>query len=298
MNNFYTIPEEMAEKIRKESAELAQKYRNKSQEYDAYNQFVESQKKGFQEDVTIILNTINDLIMKGKLYIHTKVTARIKDPESALHNDEKRQMGKNILMDDILSKIDASDYSIIDKDDNNFKKRKTKTLDDVFGITVITDTEQELQILKEEIKKLFIIRAEKEKHKTGYHATHLELYNDKENEESPMVECQLKTRQNYIQSYDHTIYKVESDIGRRLYEDGEISDNKKVKLNEQGIQKVEGTIQDFYDSGRFNIFTNIPRMWEATFNEEMEEMQIKRLTEGQTLKRVYPSLVIRSDRIK
>jgi len=88
MDNFYKIPDVMAEKIRKESAELAKKYISRAQEYDAYSQFVESQKKGFQDDITIILNILNNLIMKGKLYIHTKFVARIKDPESALHNDD------------------------------------------------------------------------------------------------------------------------------------------------------------------------------------------------------------------
>lgn len=298
MDKFYTIPEEIAKKIREESAALSTKYRSRTMEYDAYNQFVESQKKAFQEDINIILEKITDLINDGKLYIHTKLIARIKAPESALHNDDVAQMDKNVLMETILRSVDKSDYYIMARDNEKIKPKKTKKLDDVFGITIITDTEEELETLKEELRKLFTIKAEKEKHKTGYNATHLEFFNDNENEESPIVECQLKTRQNYIQSYDHTVYKVESHIERKLYEDGKIGEDKKVKLTQQGIRKIEKTIQEYYEQGRFNIFTNIPRMWEATFNEEKEEMELETLREGQILKRLYPSLIMRLDRTK
>lgn len=298
MDKFYTIPEEMAKKIREESAKVSTKYRSRTLEYDAYNQFVESQKKEFQEDINIILEKITDLINEGKLYIHTKLIARIKAPESALHNDDVAQMDKNVLMESILQEIDKSDYYVIVRENEEIKSRKTKKLDDVFGITVITDTEDELEILKEELRKTFVIKAEKEKQKTGYKATHIEFFNNKENEESPVVECQLKTRQNYIQSYDHTLYKVESHIERMLYEEGKIGEDKKVKLTKQGIIKIEKTIQKYYEQGRFNIFTNIPRMWEATFNEEKEKMELETLREGQILKRLYPSLIMRPDRTK
>ena len=81
------IPEEMAQKIREESAMLGKKYASRAQEYDAYTQFVESQIQFFQEDVKKILDVLGKLIMEGKLYIHTRLLARVKDPESALHND-------------------------------------------------------------------------------------------------------------------------------------------------------------------------------------------------------------------
>jgi len=87
-------------------------------------------------------------------------------------------------------------------------------------------------------------------------------------------------------------------MGRKLYEQGKIKDNQNIKLNEDGIIKVERIIQEYNDKGRFSIFTNIPRMWEATFNEENEKMELKALTEGQILRRVYPSLVIHSDKLK
>lgn len=296
MDNFYKIPEELAQKIREETAELGKKHANRAQEYDAYTQFVESQMQYFQEDVKNVLDILAKLIMEGKLYIHTRLLARVKDPESALHNDDINKMDKNVLMDEILNRIEQSDYELLETNYESEKKHKSKKLDDVFGITIITDTEEELEVLREELKKNFSIHKEKKKEKAQYHAIHMELFGKKENEQSPLIECQLKTRQHYIDSYDHTLYKVESNLARTLNEANKIADNQKVKLNEEGIKKVEETIQSYYDSGRFNIFTNIPRMWEATFSEENEEMKIRRLTEGQTLKRVYPSLVIRSDK--
>ena len=69
MQNFYKISKETAEEIRKKSIELGQKYRSRVQEFDVYSNFVESQKKGFKEDIDIILNAITDLILDGKLYI-------------------------------------------------------------------------------------------------------------------------------------------------------------------------------------------------------------------------------------
>lgn len=290
------IPEEMAQKIREESAMLGKKYASRAQEYDAYTQFVESQIQFFQEDVKKILDVLGKLIMEGKLYIHTRLLARVKDPESALHNDDIKKMDKNVLMDEILNRITPSDYEVLETNYESEKKNKSKKLDDVFGVTIITDTEDELEVLREELRENFIIHKEKKKEKAQYHAIHMEMFGKIENEQSPLIECQLKTRQHYIDSYDHTLYKVETNIARRLNEAKEIRDNQKVKLNAEGIKKVEETIQSYYDNGKFNIFTNIPRMWEATFSEENEEMKIRRLTEGQTLKRVYPSLVIRSEK--
>ena len=67
-------------------------------------------------------------------------------------------------------------------------------------------------------------------------------------------------------------------------------------MNEKGKQKVNDVIQEYYNNNGFSVFTNIPRMWEATFNEKTETMELARLSEAQALKRVYPSLVVRSDK--
>lgn len=298
MKNSYKIPDDLAEKIRRESAEIARKNRLRAEEYDAYLGFVESQKEFFKDDVNVILNILNKLIMEGKLYIHTKLVARIKDSESAIYNDDTEQIGDNTLMDEIIKKIDDKDYNIIETDKERCKRKKHKMLDDVFGITIITDTQEEVDILYEEIKEKFKIEKYKKMNKEKYHATHLTMWKDVENEQSPIVECQLKTRQDYIDSYDHTLYKVESHIEKKLEQENKLENNQRIKLTQEGVKKVEGIIQEYYNNGKFSVFSNIPRMWEATFNEEDEEMKLVILTEAQILKRVYPSIVIRSDKMR
>ncbi len=298
MQNSYKIPDDLAEKIRKESAEIARKSKSRAEEYDAYLGFVESQKEFFQEDIKIILEILNKLIIEGKLYIHTKLVARIKDSESAIYNDDIIQSGANTLMGEILKRIEEKDYDLLETDKGRCKTPTLKMLDDVFGITIITDTQEEVDILYKEIQEKFKIEKYKKMNKPNYHATHLTMWKDPNNEQSPLVECQLKTRQDYIDSYDHTLYKVESNIERKLEQEDKIQKNQRVKLNQDGVRKVEGIIQEYYDKGKFSIISNIPRMWEATFNEDEEEMKMIRLTEQQILKRVYPSIVIRSDKMR
>lgn len=293
----YKIPEELAVEIRFKAAQAAKNRRDVAEKFDAYSGFVEIQKRYFLEDVDTILDIITKLIMEGKLFIHTKVVARIKDAESAVYNDELSTGDKDILMDVILSSLNEADYTFEKIEPDQQKKPKSKKLDDVFGITVIADTEEELDILQQELNEKLIVHNAKQKIKARYRATHMEMYG-KENEESPLLECQLKTRQHYIDSYDHTLYKVETGLTRKLYEEKKIDETNKVKLTEAGAKKVENLIQEFYDNGRFSIFTNVPRMWEATFNEDEEVMELKRLTEAQTLKRVYPSLVIHPEKTR
>ena len=296
MNNFGKLPEDVAESIRRSTAEIIEKRLNRAQEYDIYSEFVESQKEFFQTDVDKILRILEKLIMEGKLYIYTRLTSRIKDPESALHNDDLSIIDKNVLAGKIIYALQEEDYSIVDTLNKNTNINDNKALDDVFGITIITDTEDEIQILLEELRKNFCIGKEKKMNKPKYHATHMFLWGDEKNPRSPMIECQLKTMRDHIDSYDHTFYKTETNLTRKLQEQHGILPNQKVRLNEKGKQKVKDIIQEYYNNNGFSIFTNIPRMWEATFNEKTETMELARLSEAQALKRVYPSLVVRSDK--
>lgn len=296
MNNFGKLPEDVAESVRRSTAEIVEKRLNRAQEYDIYSEFVESQKEFFQKDVYKILRILEKLIMEGKLYIYTRLTSRIKDPESALHNDDLSKIDNSVLAGKMLEELQKEDYTIIDVPSKNTKYKDNKALDDVFGITIITDTEEEIQILLEELRKNFCTCKEKKMNKPKYHATHMFLWGDESNPKSPMIECQLKTMRDHINSYDHTFYKIETNFTRKLQEQHKIELNQKVSLNEKGKQKVKNLIQEYYNNNGFSIFTNIPRMWEATFNEKTETMEIARLSEAQALKRVYPSLVVRSDK--
>ena len=297
MDKGYTLPLELAEKIRKENEKIAAKYRDRAEQYDVYSEFVETQKQAFSNDIQMVLKILEQLIMSGKLYINTKLIARIKDPESAINNDD--EICQDELMKKILEQINENDYKIEEKIDEKPKEKSFngKALDDIFGITIVTDTKQEVEEVYKALKDTFEIGKEKTLDKEGYHAKHLYFWNKSaNNEESPIIECQLKTTENYIQTYDHTLYKVESNITKTLNQKAEPGKSFKAQLNTAGEKKVWEIIQKFYNNNKFSTLTNVPRMWEATFNEDTEQMELEKLTEAQTLKRVYHNLVIRSNK--
>ncbi|MDO5555744.1 MAG: hypothetical protein Q4G09_03580 [Clostridia bacterium] len=273
---------------------------DRSKQYDLYLSFTEGQKDKFINNVEEILLIMERLIKEGELYIDTKLMARIKDPESSISNDYVNEICQNKLMKRILKQINLSDYTITEETDKNLinKSYKGKELDDIFGINIIVHSEEELEKLEEALRIDFAVRKKIEKRKPEYCANHLYLWNKTGDEYSPLIECQLKTLSNHINSHDHTLYKVETNIANYLQKNHQSSKKLKIRLNENGTHKVWEIIQQFYNEGEFNIMTNIPRMWEGTFDEELGQMQLVELSENQTLKRMYPNLKVKYDRNK
>jgi len=179
--------------------------RNSMQELYDYNKYVMQQEEEFVKVMNFVNEIINDLIEDREITEFAEIRARIKSQKSVLANDP------------------------------------VKAVDDVFGMEIITPTEQEYKRIIEELKEWMTVQKEKQHNKkNGYKATHLAMTFKKEHlnavgieedkyEEIPMIEFQFKTIETMIRSSRgdaiHSKYKGESleEIQRR-YDAGEYSE--------------------------------------------------------------------------
>ena len=209
----------------------------------AYYNFVSDQREGFVRIILHINSLLNKLKDNGNISEYVELRARIKAPMSAIKNDRK------------------------------------KTLDDVFGIEILTATEKEIEIVKNEIEKYMIAneeRCNKWDKPNGYKAEHrmLTLKKDKteqlglENEEYeniPEIEFQFKT--------------LEVAINAAI---GNASHSKYKNVNQEEIQKR-------YDTNGFSR-TEIPKMWVS------DHGRMRALSNEEILKKMYPFLDTRKNK--
>lgn len=176
--------------------------RNPMQDLYEYNKFVMQQEEEFVKVMNFVNSIVNDLIEEREITAFTQVRARIKSQKSVLQNDP------------------------------------IKAVDDVFGMEIITATEQEYEKIIEELKEWMTVQKEKKHNKpNGYKATHLAMTLKKDHirvveikedkyEEIPMIEYQFKTIETMIKASKgeaaHTTYKGENleDVQQR-YDAGE-----------------------------------------------------------------------------
>lgn len=209
----------------------------------AYYNFVSDQREGFVRIMLHINKLINQLKDNGNISEYVELRARIKAPMSAIRNDRK------------------------------------KTLDDVFGMEVLTATESEIEIVKNEIEKYMIAneeRCNKWDKPNGYKAEHrmLTLRKDKteqlglENEEYeniPEIEFQFKT--------------FEVAINAAI---GNASHSKYKNVN-------QAEIQERYDKNGFSK-NQIPIMWVS------DHGRMRALSNEEVLKKMYPFLDTRKNK--
>lgn len=231
MEKSWELTEEQKNNLRR----IEETKRNEMQDLYEYNKYVMQQQKQFEKIMFFINDLINELKDYGEISEYTEVRARIKAPKSALNNDS------------------------------------IKTLDDTFGMEVITVTEHETEIVMKKIQKLMSVQKAKDHDKSnGYKAKHRIMTFRKEElgrlgmEEEmydvvPMIEFQFKTFETLMRclkgAAEHTIYK--------------------------GEQKDK--VQEKYDNNKFDVF-EVPTMW-VSKNGEM-----RMLTLEETLKKMYPFL--------
>lgn len=239
--NSWELSEEEEKNFRAKSEALV----NEKMRLLLYNEYIVNQRKGFVAVMDFINDRIQDLIDQGKISDFIEIRARIKSAESALKNDD------------------------------------TKALDDIFGMEIITATEEEYDKI---IKNLtpYMIKTKSKNHNkpNGYKAKHrywtfkkekmqhLEEPLNYEND-IPMIEIQFKTAE----------VQISCNIGSANHEDYK-------------GQKRED-IQEKYDKGEFNVF-NTPFMWVS--EKENQKIKMRLLTEEETLKKIYPFLNIKSKR--
>lgn len=197
-----------------------------------YTEFVSSQEQGFIRFINYINEVIDMLKQKAKISPFIEIRARIKDTNSAL---------------------------------NNFFN--DKLLDDVFGVEIICASENEINIIKNELEKyLKSTRSKKHDKPNGYKAEH-ESYSAKSSniediehwhlnkDDVPVVECQFKT--------------IEVELNP------EASHHDYKKVNKQEIQSK-------LETQTLEIGKEIPRMW-VSRESGMHELSYKEI-----IQRIYP----------
>lgn len=229
------------------SWELTPQEKNRMRDKHLYNKFIMQQEDEFVRIMEFINEQINRMIESREITNYTQLRARIKSEKSAIHNDS------------------------------------IKTVDDVFGMEIITATEQEYKKVIEEIKKYMNVSPYKKINNidkpNGYKATHLTMILKKEAlkdvgipeedfEEVPLIEFQFKTLEVMIKASigeaAHTRYKRENlEEVQRKYDAGEYDDEK----------------SGFYE---------LPTMWKS------ENGKMRLLDTEEVLEAMYPYLKTKS----
>lgn len=222
------------------------KHRNQMQDLYEYNKYVMQQEEEFVKVMNFVNSIINDLIEEREITAYTQVRARIKSQKSVLQNDS------------------------------------IKLVDDVFGMEIVTATEQEYNKIIEELKDWMTISPYRKPNnlnkQNGYKATHINMTLKKEHidtvgiqedkyEEIPMIEFQFKTIAVMINASigaaAHTIYKGENmEEIQRKYDAGE------------------------YETGKIGIF-ELPTMWKS------EKGKMRLLDTEEVLETMYPYLKLK-----
>jgi len=261
----YRLEGKAREEFLKKSQKIAKEELDQAELFELYNDYIYQQKKGFLDLINYINQKIYELKIQGKMSEYVKMKARIKSIKSAVvnHKKERAAFEKRISM-----KLGDSDI-----DSNSIKG---KILDDVFGIEIVCATEEEIEIIKEEIENFMTKRKPTKKHDkpNGYKAQHDSYYLKEEiysengtvisPDETPLIECQYKTIKVVVKSQfggeaSHVTYKGE---------DPEL-------------------IQEQYNNGKFEIGNNLPLMYESSVDQHGKPI-IRRLTLEETIKREYP----------
>lgn len=197
--NNIQVSEEVAQSILNKSQYIV----NDSKSFELYNDFVSQQKQPFKAIMHYFNDMLTELKAKGKISDFVELRARIKAPESALHNDHK------------------------------------KALDDVFAMEFIGATEKEVDFLLSEVSKKTITTRKKNHNKpNGYKAKHRVFAINAETSKEiakkfnidatylPLFECQFKTIAVYIESNTgtaaHINYKgIDPKVIQKKYEKDE-----------------------------------------------------------------------------
>lgn len=227
----WKLSPEEEEKFKRGTSEIL----NDRMKLMAYNEYIESQRKAFIAIMNFINNRINNMIDEGRISDFIEMRARIKSAESAIKNDD------------------------------------TKALDDIFGIEIITATEEEITTI---IKNLtpYMLKTKCKNHDkpNGYKAKH-KYWTFKKDKlghlpdmfsydgNIPMIEFQFKTSKVHISC----------NTGPANHEDY------------KGEKRED--IQRKYDEGKFDVY-NTPYMWAS------DDGEMRLLSDEETLKKIYPFL--------
>ena len=219
--------------------------------YEIYNNLVQGKVSDFQTVKKYLSETLETLLQQGKIGTGVTLLSRIKSPASVVQN---WKIGKD--------------------------------LHDIFGITLLTTTQEEMDEIRATLRKgkKFNISSKKQMNeKRGYEAIHF-LFHVGEQEHKTLVECHMQTHEKYINVYPHIFYKARTRLHRDLTHDEE--------------KQIEQKIQEMYESGELPGYqlsggrkSRVPQMWLTSFNQNGKMLE-QELEEAMILKIMYPSLDI------
>lgn len=219
---------------------------------NTYYGIIEERIENFKQVKQYLSHVLEGLLEEERIGLGVILLSRIKSPESVIQN---LRLGKNIH--------------------------------DIFGITLLTENEEEMNEIRKKIREeqKFNVNSKKEMNqKRGYEAIHFLFSVDNEDNSKVNVECHMQTHDAYKNVYPHVFYKVRRSLERDLTPEDE--------------KNIERKIQSMFDSGKLagkpttgGRKTKLPQMWVSTFNNEgkMEEMELE---ETQKLLIMYPFLDI------
>lgn len=227
------------------------------QGYEIYNSLVETKMGDFQEAKQYLVEILEELLEQGKIGYGVVILSRIKSPDSVVTN-----------------------------------WRQKRNLNDIFGTTILTTTEEEVEEIRNAIRKKpkYNISARKRKNeKRGYEAIHF-LFHVGESEHKTLIECHMQTHEAYKNVYTHIFYKVSRKINRSLTPEEE--------------QEIARKVQEMYDNEKLAGMqlsggkkSKLPQMWVTSFNKD-GKMEEQKLDESLTLTIMYPFLDISKKRRK
>lgn len=224
--------------------------------YEIYNNLANGKITDFIKAKEYIAETLEQLLQEGKIGKGVVLASRIKAPESVVQN---WKLGKD--------------------------------LNDIFGITLLTTTQQEMTEIRTRLKndKKFDISSKKQMNeKRGYEAIHFLFNVGEEDCVKTKVECHMQTHENYKNVYPHVLYKIR----RRLHRDLTPEEEAQIKEKIQSMYDSKEIYGDRLSNGRG---CRIPQMWVASFNQKgkIEEQELK---EDIILTIMYPFLDISKKR--
>ena len=152
--------------------------------FEYYNNCVNGKITDFEKVKSYLTETLELLLEQGKIGDGVLLLSRIKSPASVT---EKMLMGGKVH--------------------------------DIFGITLLTQNQEEMDKIRAAIRKgkKFDISSRKQKNeKRGYEAIHFVFNVGDENTKKTMVECHMQTHENYKNVYPHCFYKVRKKANRDL----------------------------------------------------------------------------------
>lgn len=220
------------------------------QAYEIYNELADGKVSDFMAVKDYLSQTLEQLLQEGKIGKGVLLLSRIKSPASAVQN---WKIGKKLY--------------------------------DIFGITLLTTTEQEAEEIREALRKdkKFNMSSNKQMNeKRGYEAIHFLFHVGEDGGKKTKVECHMQTHEAYKNVYPHIFYKVRRKLNRDLTKDEE--------------KQIEEKIQQMYISKELSGHilshgrkSRLPQMWVKSFNAQ-GKMQEQELTEDMILKIMYPCL--------